>query len=302
MPVVQRILLITNADAGSNDDESAERAVSCLRESATVDVEATADQDDLTRALQARDDRDVVVAGGDGSLHAVVATLRELADLSGPVVGLIPVGTGNDFARGTGIPLDPEEAARLVLTATPTAVDLLVDDSGGIVINAVHVGVGAEAGREAKPWKARLGKGGYAVGAVIAGVKTSGLRLRVEADGRVVADGRRHLLQAGVANGSHVGGGTALAPDASPTDGLADVVLSFAVPPLARLLYAVHLRRGTHHERSDVHFIRAKRVSVSGEEFWCNADGDLSGPVRSRTWTIEAGAVRMALPARTAGD
>jgi hypothetical protein len=71
-------------------------------------------------------------------------------------VGLVPLGTGNDFARGVGIPLDHIEAARLVRTGRPRPVDLIVDDSGGVVVNAVHVGAGADAAVKARPLKRRL--------------------------------------------------------------------------------------------------------------------------------------------------
>ena len=55
------------------------------------------------------------MAGGDGSLHAVVSVLYRRHDLARAVLGLIPLGTGNDFARGNDIPLDPAEAAAVVL-------------------------------------------------------------------------------------------------------------------------------------------------------------------------------------------
>ena len=56
----------------------------------------------------------ILVAGGDGSMHAVVAALHRRGDLAGATLALLPLGTGNDFARGTGVPLDIEDAARLV--------------------------------------------------------------------------------------------------------------------------------------------------------------------------------------------
>jgi diacylglycerol kinase (ATP) len=55
------------------------------------------------------------------------------------------LGTGNDFARGVGIPVDHYSAARLIRTGEPQSVDLIVDDADGVVVNAVHVGAGAEA-------------------------------------------------------------------------------------------------------------------------------------------------------------
>jgi diacylglycerol kinase (ATP) len=293
---VQRILLITNADAGSHNQQAIDSALEVLRRDAEVDVAATSDQEGLEAALDRRDGRDVVVAGGDGSLHQVVAALHRDDDLAGPTLGLIPLGTGNDFARELGIPLDPAAAAAVVGHGRQTRVDLLVDDEDGVVVNAVHVGVGADAGREAQVWKARIGRVGYAIGALVAGFTTQGDRLRVTADDTVLADGTRLVLQVGIGNGSFIGGGTALAPHADPTDGQADVMVSFSVRRRDRLLYAVHLRRGTHEDRHDVRMVRATRVEISGGPFACNADGELTGPIRRRSWRVLTGAFTMMLP------
>ena len=295
---MERILLITNADAGSNESDPLDAALAVLSGQADLEVAQTADTPDLDGVLARRADRRVVVAGGDGSLHALLAALYRRGELSEAVVGLIPLGTGNDFARSVGVPLDPGDAARLSLHGEVRAVDLLEDQVGTIIVNAVHVGVGAEAGREAKGWKSRIGKPGYVVGAVIAGLKTQGLRLRVEADQEVVTDLDRLVLQVGVGNGRTVGGGTELLPDADPEDGLLDVVVSFATAPLRRLSYAARLKQGTHPRLRDVRYLRAREVSVTGQDFWCNADGELEGPDRHRAWRVVPGAARMVLPPR----
>ncbi len=293
---MRRILFITNSEAGTNEQEAVDAALGVLRRAADVTVALTSAPGELATVLDARDGRDVVVAGGDGSLHAVVAALHARNDLAGPTLGLIPLGTGNDFARGVRIPLDPAFAATVVIAGTRSPVDLLVDDEDGIVVNAVHAGVGAEAGEEAKPWKARLGKAGYAVGAVIAGFKSQGSKVRVTADDTVLAHGQRRVLQVGVGNGSFVGGGTPLMPDADPTDGQVDVMVSFAVRRRNRLLYAIHLKRGTHDERHDVQTLRATEVEISGDSFCCNADGELTGPITRRHWEIRPAAFAMMLP------
>jgi diacylglycerol kinase (ATP) len=286
------LLVITNAAAGNADDAAVDSAVGVLRKSVDVEVRRTTDADDLRRVLEARRSPDVVVVGGDGSLHAVAGALHRLGRLSEPALGLIPLGTGNDFARALGIPLEPEDAARVIVGGYRRSVDVLVDDVGSVVVNAVHAGVGAEAGSAAASWK-RFGRIGYSLGAVLAGLGAEGCRIRVVADGQVLASGRRRLLQVAIANGPMIGGGVPLVPDADPADGLADVLVSYAVRPVDRLMYGLHLRRGKHDERADVAVRRAMSVSMTGKAFWCNADGEVQGPVMSRTWRVLGSAMSL---------
>ncbi len=295
------LLVITNSAAGSADQENLDAALEVLRSGASVEVAATSNPGELDGVLHRAASRRIVVAGGDGSMHAVVAALHRRHELAGKVLGLIPLGTGNDFARGTGIPLDPAEAAELVLRGEIRPVDLIVDELGEVVVNNVHAGIGSQASRKADKWKGRLGKVGlgrlgYPVGAVLSSFQPPHIRLRVEVDGKVVADLDRPILQIALGNGSQVGGGTELNPEADPESGRIDVMISRAVGPLARVGYVVKLRRGEHHERDDVLNLRARQVSISGEEFWCSADGEIYGPERQRTWHIEPAAYAMTLP------
>jgi diacylglycerol kinase family enzyme len=73
-------------------------------------------------------------------------------------------------------------------------------------------------------------------------------------------------------------------------------MISFAIGPLARVGYALRFRKGKHHERPDVMYLRGTTVSVSGQDFYCSADGELYGPERNRTWHVEQGAFSMPLP------
>jgi YegS/Rv2252/BmrU family lipid kinase len=275
-------LLIGNAGAGGADDRDA--ALEVLGETGDVELADTASPEELDTVLDRRGGRTVVVAGGDGSLHAVVSALHRRGELDDAVVGLIPLGTGNDFARGAGIPLDPAEAARLLVRGRPRAVDLVVDDAGGVVVNNVHIGAGAEASRAAAPWKRRLGPLGYVVGAALAGLRPPTLRLRVTADDEVVSD--RPTLQVAIGNAPYVGGGTELTPEAEPDSGAVDVMVSHALSLPARLGYVLRLRRGEHHRRADVTYRRASTVTVSGEPFHASADGEIQGPLRTRTWSV----------------
>ncbi len=292
------LLVITNAEAGTADEENLAAALAVLRERASVEVATTSKPGELDGVLHRAGSRRIVVAGGDGSLHAVVSALHRRQELADSVLALLPLGTGNDFARGVEIPLDVEEAARVVLDGTPTPMDLVVDEVGEIVVNSVHVGVGAEAARRGAGFKKRFGRIGYPIGALLTAVDPPTVRLRVEVDGEVVCDLDDPVLQVAVGNGPSVGGGTHLTPEADPSDGALDVLISRSTRPLARLLYAVRLGFATHHHREDVTYRRGRTVSVSGGPFWCSSDGEIYGPERHRTWHVESHAYCLVLPVR----
>lgn len=294
---VNPLLVVTNEAAGGTGDEQVEAALAVLRNATEVRREVCAGPEDLDRVLDGLGARTLVLMGGDGSVHTAVACLHERAELSADrPLGLVPLGTGNDLARTLGIPLDPESAAGAFLSGRPRALDLLVDDGGGVVVNVVHLGVGAEAAEKASGLKDRLGKAAYAVGSVAAGAGATGWHLRVEVDGSPVPVDDAVLMVA-VANGRTIGGGALLAPDASPDDGLLDVVVATSTGPLARLGFAVSLRDGEHVGRGDVTVVRGRTVTVSGDPFPLNADGELAGPATSRTWTVRPAAWSVVVPA-----
>lgn len=303
------LLVITNSDAGTADEESLDQALAVLREHVSVEVQATGDPGELDGVLHRAGSRRIVVAGGDGSLHAVISALHRRNDLKNAVIGLLPLGTGNDFARGTDIPLDIEEAARVILHGEVRPMDLVVDEVGEVVVNSVHVGAGANASRRGARWKERLGsvgvgklnlgKLGYPIGAALTAWNPPILRLRVEVDGQVVNDFDEPVLMVAVGNGSSVGGGAELTPEANPEDGRVDVMISRAVRPMQRVAYAVRLGVARHHLAEEATYLRGSTVSVSGEEFWCSADGEIYGPERQRTWHVEPQAYSMVLPAES---
>lgn len=300
------LLVISNADAGTADEESLDAALRVLRRHRSVEVQATSNPGELDSALHRAGQRMIVVAGGDGSMHAVVAALYRRNDLGKSVLGLLPLGTGNDFARANDLPLDVEEAAEVVCTGVPRKMDLLVDEVGEIVVNNVHVGAGAVASRRGAKWKGRLhrigvgkvnlGKLGYPIGAISAWTKPAYIRVRVEVDGEVLVDLDKPILMMAVGNGPDVGGGTPLTPDADPGDGKADVMVSRAIGPLSRFAYGAQLAIGRHPGREDVQYVRGSTVTVSGEEFWVSADGEIYGPERHRSWRLQPAAYSLVVP------
>jgi diacylglycerol kinase family enzyme len=282
---MRRYLVIANAHAGSVEREALEAAVGMLSAAGPTEVHMSTDPAALDATLTGLDGRVPVVAGGDGSLHLVVNRLRRLGRLDQVTVGLLPLGTGNDFARAAGVPLDPLAAAVALTTARPRRFDLLEDDTGRVVVNAAHAGLGAEAAAAAVDHKPRLGPLAYPLGALLAGLREEGWALRVSVDGTPCANGER-LLMVGVANGPTIGGGTPLCPVARPDDGWLDVVVVAAVGPAARAGFAAALRAGKHLDRGDVHHLRGTRVQVSGEPVRHNADGELDAEVTDRGYRV----------------
>lgn len=300
----RRLLVVVNAAAGTADDDSVETALAVLREGADVRVVATASVEELDAAVAGRDGRELVAVGGDGSLHALVGALDRAGELTAEdPVGLLGRGTGNDLARALGLPLDPVAGARALLAGRPRTLDLLRDDDGGVVVNAVHLGVGASAGRRAEWLKDLIGVVAYPVGAALAGAAEPGWALRVEIDGAVVtapsgwaADGETLLLMVGVGNGPSIGGGTPLVPDARPDDGLLDVMVCAATGPAERVAYGAALRSGEHVDREDVVVVRGREVTVSGEAVEADADGEVHGPLDRVSWRVEPGAWSILVP------
>lgn len=287
-------LVVASAKAGSAREKRVEVAAGTLAGHGPTQVVHTEDSDELDQALDGLDGRVLVVAGGDGSLHAVAQRLWDRGQSGETTVALVPLGTGNDFARGVGLPLDPVQAAEAVGRGRPRRLDLLIDEEGMVVVNVVHAGLGAEAAEDAKALKGRLGPLAYPVGALIAAVDDEGWELEVAVDGTPVGGGAE--LMVGVGNGKTIGGGTPLCPLASPDDGLLDVVVVNATGAAARLAFGAALRKGKHLDRDDVHHTRGHEVHISGDPVRHNADGEVSDEVTTRTYRVVPSSWSLVVP------
>lgn len=327
----QRLLVITNGRAGSADTEAVGKALTVLQREAWVEVRATHSLAELSDALADAGDRTIVVAGGDGSLHAVVQGLHDLGTLRGSTLGLLPLGTGNDFARTLGIPRSARRAARIILDGTPRPTDVVVDDQDQVTVNCAHIGAGAEAGERGARWKkrlhrisdtvglgpitvgpanlgplgvgtarlgpARLGRLGYPIGALQTAIYPPMIQARVEVDGVVVAESDQEVLMVALGNGATVGGGTPLVPGADPHDGWLDILIATPVSVRNQLEYLIHLQAGTHTTYASAQIVPGRSVSIVGTPFDCNSDGELDGPVTERTWRVRPAAYSMVVPA-----
>ena len=285
--------MVVNAAAGTTEGDRVAAAVAVLRQGGPTELVTTEDLDALTAALRGAEGRTVVVAGGDGSMHAAVGALWRDSALSDVALGLVPLGTGNDLATGLEIPEDPEDAARAILKGQPRGLDLITTERNEVVVNASHAGLGAAAAGESERFKDRLGVLAYPLGALLAGVKESGWDLQVTLDDQVVNTGS--ALMVGVANAPSIGGGTRLCPPALPDDGLLDVIVVTAVTAAARVAFAIALRDGVHLDRDDVLHLRGSTVTIAGEPVAHDLDGEVTEERPTCTYTVHPKAWRMVL-------
>lgn len=285
-------LVLSNRTAGNGRSEELDAALDVLERHGSVDI---AEAEDVEDVLDALGTRSLVVAGGDGTLHHLANALSRKGRLGQLPVALLPLGTGNDMARLLGLPLEPADAARCVVRGRPRRLDVLRTDRDEIVVNAAHLGLGAEASARASGLKESLGAAAYPLGAALAAASEPSWTCEVSIDGEILAEGEVALV--GIGNGPSIGGGSPLVPSAVPDDGLLDVVVIDARDrgDLARLGLA--LREGTHVDLEGVSTARGRRVRYEGEPTPVNLDGEVVGERGACTFEVVSGAWSVIAPA-----
>jgi lipid kinase YegS len=259
---------------GRADQSPVRHLVAWVREKGhSVDVRVTWEDGDAERfaheaARSVPPPDAVLAAGGDGTVHAVI---NGLSGTDVPL-GIIPLGTANDFARQAGIPDDPDHAMDVVLRHPPVRIDT-AQVNARRYLNVSVGGVAAEITAETPQGaKESLGVLAYALSGLR---KLSDLRpYTARFRGPDFALQCKVLLFA-VANGQRTGGGTLIAPRASLDDGLLDLCIVEALPrgDVGRMLLKV--RRGEHLGEEGVHYVQLPTVVITVRRpIVVNADGE----------------------------
>lgn len=244
------------------------------QESATAAAQAVADGADR-----------LVVVGGDGLVRIAVDAVAG----SDVVLGIVPQGTGNDFARALGL-LDGRFAdhVRRAL-AEPAAVDAMRTDRGWVA-SVATAGFSGDVTARANALRWPRGQQRYTVATLLQLPRLRRLHARITVDG-VAHEADNTLLAIG--NTAYFGGGMRICPEARPDDGLLHVVVIGPVPVTTFLRVFPRVFRGGHVNHPDVATYTGRQVTVEGEEGDMWADGDLLGPL-PLTCEAVAGALRVA--------
>ncbi len=229
----------------------------------------------------------IVAVGGDGTLNEVV---NGFFHNGAPIpttsrLAMLPLGTGGDFRRTLKIPLDPKAAVQVIRTGIPRRLDAgfvsyQTDDGGTGVrhfINIADAGLGGEVVHRVNNGSKRLGSATFKVASFMALMTWKNRRMNV------VVDGVSHdlkAMQVVVANCQYFGGGMRMAPTASPTDGVFDVILVGDAGKIETLRGIGTIQSGAHLDENNPKytFLYGKRISVScNEKVRIDLDGEDPG-------------------------
>ena len=297
--VMVRPWVILNPTAGSvTDGEELLKRLSSL-DPAGIDVtEKEGDAALFAKRAIRQHAEYIIAAGGDGTLNEVINGIAQ--DANDVVVGLLPLGTGNDFARSLKLPTPVNDNLVILRAANTRQIDLVRvrSDKVRYFVNVSAGGFSGLVNEKLTPeLKRSWGPLAYVRSAAAALPELHAYRTKVE-----LSDGEKldlDLYNMIVANGTFVAGGLPVAPEADLSDGLLDVILIPKRSTGEMVLLAAQIVLGNHIGSQSVIFRRTSRLSVKSRPgMWFNADGELVGN-EPAMFEIIPRALRFVVPATT---
>ncbi|MGW3291608.1 YegS/Rv2252/BmrU family lipid kinase [Streptomyces sp. NPDC001002] len=291
---MRQFTAVVNPTAGGSASAAALLDVARLLRAAGAELET-----EYSRSLDhakelARDaggrGRVVLAVGGDGIAGGIGGALSG----TDAVLGLVPAGRGNDFARALELPTEASELAKVLLHGEPRPVDTIVVESAvhdrTVVLGSVYAGVDALANRHANHATLLRGAASYYAGGLRAVTTWRPAHYRVTVDGKEHPHTGYTVV---AANSGYYGSGRHIAPDARVDDGLLDIVMIREAP--RRLFFALmnELKTGAHVRRPEVTILRGREIRIEADrEVPYGADGEVEAilPVTVR---VLPGALRV---------
>ncbi len=281
MPI-SRVYVILNPTAGRGAAERAWEAVRAVLEGAGAEWEVARTTGrghamTLAEAAAHAGWPAVLAMGGDGTVHETAnGLMRAAEDGFSAALGIVPVGSGNDFALLAKAPRDAASAARAALAGRTRAVDigrLRVGGDARWFTNGVGIGLDAAVAVEANRNRRLRGMGIYLWALAKVLFRFRPPRMRVTVDGETF---ERALTLVTIANGGRHGGGFWLCPSAEIDDGVFDVCACDALSKPAILRFLPKVIRGTHVGESCVSMRRVRRVAIAAHDpVPVHADGEI---------------------------
>lgn len=221
----------------------------------------------------------IIAAGGDGTLNEVINGIASPHPIRGVRMGIVPLGTANDFARSMKLPARVENNVDILRAKQTVLVDL-VRVTGKRTRYFINVSAGGFSGavdeKLTPQIKSTWGPLAYLRSAAAALPKLRAYRATVIFDDVERWEGELYNIV--IANGQFVAGGLPIAPDASVRDGLLDVLLVPKRPAREMALLTAQMLLGKHLSSDVIPFRRTRKISVkSRPRIWFNVDGEPFG-------------------------
>lgn len=266
--------IISNPVAGKDKAKKSLEQVKqvFLRAGKKVETHVSTCQGDakrIARTLTENGAINIIAHGGDGTLHEVLNGLHDPCKCN---LGLIPAGTGNDFAEKLGIPADVEKAVERILQSEAQPIDFLQVDNVRCM-NVGGIGIDVDVLERCKTGRFK-GKIKYVMSLIKSLFAFKGCKVRVESEGILE---ERDALLAAFCNGSYFGGGIQICPVADVTDGKLNVLLVDCLGGVGAIIKAfITLMKGKVMEYPNkVHFLCDKLQITPEKPCAAQLDGEI---------------------------
>jgi YegS/Rv2252/BmrU family lipid kinase len=220
----------------------------------------------------------VVAVGGDGTVHEVVNGLMQVPQASRPALGIVPLGSGNDFAHILGIPSDPGEALLSAVNGQPHSLDVgsVRDENDRLEYFNNTIGMGFDSVVNLYTRKITVIHGFlmYFIALIITILRSfDPIDLHVETD---LETWDLNSLMLALGNGPREGGGFIITPDAKLDDGLLNYVTIKKISRLMMLRLVPEVMRGTHGRFKQVRMGTCRRMTVTSQQpLYIHCDGEI---------------------------
>lgn len=220
----------------------------------------------------------VIACGGDGTVHEVINGLMQIPKENRPALGIVPLGSGNDFAHILGIPVDPGEALLSAMDGQPHSLDIgsVCDENGRLEYfnNTTGMGFDSVVNMHTRKITAIHGLMMYFVALITTIFRNfDPIDLHLETDQETWD---LNALMLAVGNGPREGGGFIVTPEAKYDDGILNYVTIEKISRLMMLRLVPEVMRGTHGRFKKVHMGTCHSMTVTSKQpLYIHCDGEI---------------------------
>ncbi len=221
----------------------------------------------------------VVAMGGDGTVHEIINGLMQVPENKRPILGIVPIGSGNDFAHSIGVDPKPNRALAHALNAEniqPVDIGLLTDEYGRKEYFDNTLGIGFDAVVTIRSHRLPIVKGFLMyLTAVIQTIllNHNPIKAKIETDTETWED---QLLMLTVCNGPREGGGFILSPDSKNNDGIFETVAVTKVSRATMFRLVPEFMKGTHMRFKQIRMGSFKKLTLTSDRpIYIHADGEI---------------------------